>query len=121
MQNSRGGSVFNITTLKPKTKAANIRPVSVWQSEDEYLFLPGSKFKVISNCIRHFEYKTSIIYDINLEELKEMDEFQEYETQTINEKEEDILKEYTKACTNCNDDVQKYCKNYQYNNKCSEC
>ena len=119
LQNSRGGIVFNITTLKSKTKAVNIRPVSAWQSEDEYLFLPGSKFKVISNCIRHLENKNSIIYDINLEELEEMDELKIYETQTIDE-EEEILNKYTKACTNCNDDVQKYCK-YCNNNKCDEC
>ena len=37
-QFSRGGIVFKITTLKSKTKAVNIKPVSTWHSEDEYLF-----------------------------------------------------------------------------------
>ena len=119
---SRGGIVFNITTLKSKTKAVNIAPISRKPDEKEYLFLPGSKFKVISNCIRHYysEILPIIIYDINLEELEEMDELQEYETQTI-DKEEEILNKYTKACTNCTDDVQKYCKHCNDNNKCSEC
>ena len=31
-QFSRGGIVFNITTLKSKTKAVNVKPISTWQS-----------------------------------------------------------------------------------------
>ena len=44
----------------------------------------------------------------------------EYETQTIDEN-EDKLKDHTKECTQCNDNVQKYCKYCEDNNQCSEC
>ena len=119
-QFSRGGIVFNITTLKSKTKAVNVKPISTWQSEDEYLFLPGSKFKVITNCIRHLEYGNNMLYNIGLEEIEELENMKEYETQTIDEN-EDKLKDHTKECTQCNDNVQKYCKYCEDNNQCSEC
>ena len=118
-QHSRGGIIFNITTLKSKTKAVNVASVSSWSSEDEYLFLPGTKFKVISECVRHFD-GIYILFNAGLKEIDEMEDMKEYETQTIDDKEEDILKEYSKICTQCDDITQKYCK-YCNDNKCSEC
>ena len=49
-----------------------------------------------------------------------MDDLKVYETQTINE-EEEILNKHTKACSNCNDKVQKYCKYCTDKNTCTSC
>ena len=70
--------------------------------------------------MRHLKSEDYIIYNIDLEELEEMDDMKEYETQTIDQN-EDILKEYTKACTLCNDEVHTNCKYCSDSSKCSEC
>ena len=115
-----GGILFKIKTLKSKTKAIPVAKLSVWSSESEFFFPPASKFKVTSNCIRSLENNNIVLYTIDLEEIEEMEDMKEYETQKIDEN-ENILKEYTKACTQCNDNVHNYCKYCEDRNKCSEC
>ena len=119
----KGGMVFNITTLKSKTKAVLIQRLSHYPDEAEYLFLPGSKFEVISSCKRQI-IQNSINkpqYLLYYVELKEVDEFvKDFETQMI-DKDEDKLKEYTKVCSQCNDEVHNFCKFCAQKDKCSEC
>ena len=119
IQNSEGGIIFKIKTLRSKTKAVPIQEFSQHPNEKEYLFPPASKFKVISRCIRNYNLE-KVIYNIDLEELEEMDDIKEYETQQIDNN-DNILREYTKACTQCNDDTHIFCKYCKNPNKCSEC
>ena len=52
---------------------------------------------------------------------KEVDEFvKDYETQEI-DKDEDKLKEYTKVCSQCNEEAHNFCKYCEQKDKCSEC
>lgn len=123
VNHNKGGMVFNIKTLKSKTKGILIQRLSFYQDESEYLFPPGSKFEVISDC------KIEVIseaYDKPQEplyyvELQEIDEFvKEYKTQLINGN-EDKIKDYTRICTQCNSEVHNFCKYCEEKDKCSEC
>ena len=119
---NKGGMIFNIKTLKSKTKAILIQRLSLYPEESEYLFPPGSKFEVISPCkteiiLENYKLPQEPLYYV---ELQEIDEFVNYKTQIINEN-EDKIKDYTRICTRCNSEVHNFCKYCEKEDKCTEC
>lgn len=122
--NIKGGILIKIKTLKEKSKAISIGFFSNYQGEEEFIFPPGSKFKVISDCTRHF-IETKVLYEVEVEEIDgvETDFYnipEMYETQEIDPNENEI-KKYTKYCTKCNEEVHDFCKFCDRPDYCSEC
>jgi len=120
----KGGIVITIKTLKEKSKAISIGYFSNFIGEEEFVFPPGSKFKVISDCKRKF-IDSFVLYEVEVEELDgvESDFYylpEIYEAQEIDPNENEI-KKYTKFCTKCNEEVHDFCKYCNSPNECSEC
>ena len=118
-QTVKGGIIINIKTLGKETKAVMIENFSseMHKSEAEYIFPPGSKFEVISDCNRTFFGDNKILYEVVVKEIKE---YIKYETQT-RDPNEDIINKYTLPCTKCNENVHNNCKYCENSDRCSEC
>ena len=115
-----GGMVITIKTLKYKTKGVPIDSLSVWRGEAELIFPPGSKFQIISDCKKKVLDTSQVLYEVEVKEIGELEDLDEYETQTIDPNENKI-NIYTQICTKCNKEVHNNCKYCNIPEKCSEC
>ena len=117
-----GGIIITIKTLEKKTKGIYIESLSGLKGEKEYIFPPGSKFEVVSDCKRKFSalFRNRIRYEVTVNEIEELEYLDDYETQTIDPNENKINK-FTQLCTKCDKEAHNYCKYCEKSDKCSEC